>query len=254
MEQREMVRRQFGRQAAAYTQSPSHAFGEDLVRLLDLLALRPESRALDIATGTGHTAIALAARVRTVVGIDITAEMLREAKALASARGVQNITFQEGDAESLPFPGSAFEIVTCRRAPHHFSDISAFLREVARVLVTGGSFGLADQTTPELPEGRELIESFEKLRDPSHRHALSPSAWRQALEDAGLHVAHLEVQTEVRDVDEYLRLAGVTDARREEIYARITSASPEAAEMNGFASIDGRLHFERRRVIAVAGR
>ncbi|MDA8346763.1 MAG: methyltransferase domain-containing protein [Thermaerobacter sp.] len=254
MDQRDKVQQQFGKQAAKYTHSPSHAFGHDLGRLLELLPLQPEMRALDVATGTGHTALALAALVREVVAVDITPEMLAEARQLAKERRVENVVFQEGDAEALPFPDQVFDAVTCRRAPHHFPNIPGFLAEVSRVLRSGGSFGLADQTTPEFDSGRDFIETFEKLRDPSHVHALSPSDWRAAIEGAGLHVAHLEVQTEDRDVEEYLDVAGVPAERRAEIYRRIAASPREAAEMNGFHEVNGRLRFERRRVITVARR
>ncbi len=254
MAQKEKVQAQFGRQATKYTHSPSHAFGRDLSRLLELLQPQPDMRALDVATGTGHTALALAGLVREVIGVDITPQMLREARALARERGIENADFREGDAESLPFSDHEFDIVTCRRAPHHFADIPRFLSEVSRVLRSGGAFGVADQTTPELEIGRALIETFEQLRDQSHVRALSPSLWHTEIEAAGLHVAHLEVQTEDREVDEYLDVAGVTAERRSEIYRRIASAPREAAEMNGFHEVNGRLRFERRRVIAVARR
>ncbi len=254
MEHKEKVQAQFGPQAANYAHSPSHAFGRDLTRLLELLQPQPKMRALDVATGAGHTALALASAVREVVGIDITPEMLDEARALARERSVTNVTFQEGDAEALPFPDHSFDMVTCRRAPHHFTDIPAFLSEVSRVLGSGGVLGLADQTTPELSIGRDLLEMFERLRDPSHVKALSPSAWHAALEGAGLHVSHLELETEDRDVEEYLDVAGVPPARRADIYRRLAAAPREAAEMNGLRAVSGRLRFERRRVIAIARR
>lgn len=248
----ESVRRQFGRRASAYAQSRSHASGDDLRRLVELLPQGKSLEALDVATGTGHTALALAAHVGSVIGLDLTPEMLREAEALAAQRGVQNVRFLTGDAAALPFPDHRFQIVTCRRAPHHFPDVGRFLAEVGRVLEPGGVFGLVDQTSPEAAAAQDLIESFEKLRDPTHVHALTPKEWRQALHDAGLHVRHLEITTEERYVDEYLDVAGVEPAVRQAIYALIEAAPRAAVEMNGFTRRDGRLMFDRRRVLAIA--
>lgn len=246
-----LVQRQFGRQAHSYAVSPSHAGGHDLRRLVELMPRDPHLRLLDIATGTGHTAFAMADGVREVVGIDITPEMLLEAERLAAERGIQNVSFVRGDALFLPFPAQSFGLVTCRRAPHHFADIPRFLAEVVRVLVPGGIFGLVDQTTPESQTGAELMEAFEKLRDPSHVHALKVSEWQQAFEDAGLHVRHLELDMEERDVADYLDVAGVDAGRRAQILRLVASSPPAAVAMNGFVERDGRLRFERRRVVAI---
>ena len=246
-----LVQRQFGRQAHNYAVSRSHAEGQDLRRLAELMPHDPRARLLDIATGTGHTAFAMAPFVAQVVGLDLTREMLTEAQQLAQKRGIANVRFVQGDALALPFPPQSFELVTCRRAPHHFADIPLFLRQVTRVLVPGGIFGLVDQTTPESQTGAELIETFEKLRDPSHVHALKLSEWQQAFEEAGLHVRHLELDMEERDVADYLDVAGVDDERRVEIWRLLTSAPAPAVAMNGFIERDGRLRFERRRIVAL---
>ncbi len=246
-----LVQRQFGRQAHSYAVSPSHAEGHDLRRLAELMPHDPRARLLDVATGTGHTAFAMAPFVAQVVGLDLTREMLAEAQRLAQARGALNVRFVEGDALDLPFPAQSFELVTCRRAPHHFSDVPRFLRQVTRVLVPGGIFGLVDQTTPESQTGADLIEAFERLRDPSHVHALKLSEWQQAFEDAGLHVRHLELDMEERDVADYLDVAGVDDDRRAAIWRLLGSAPAAAVAMNGFVERDGRLRFERRRIVAL---
>ena len=246
-----LVQRQFGRQAHNYAVSPSHADGQDLRRLVELMPHDPHFGLLDIATGTGHTAFAMAPFVREVVGLDLTREMLVEAKRLAAERGIANVRFVQGDAMALPFPPQSFQLVTCRRAPHHFTDIPLFLSQVVRVLVPGGIFGLVDQTTPESQTGAELMEAFERLRDPSHMHALKLSEWQQAFEEAGLHVRHLELDMEERDVTDYLDVAGVDEARRREIARLLDTAPAAAVAMNGFVERSGRLRFERRRVVAL---
>src|SRR5688572_30814979 len=105
--------------------------------------------ALDIATGSGHTAFALASYVRAIVAIDITPEMLREAEALQAERSIDNVTFQAGDVHDLPFEDGSFQLVTCRRAAHHFSDIGRALQEICRVLSPGGRVVIDDRSVPE---------------------------------------------------------------------------------------------------------
>jgi ubiquinone/menaquinone biosynthesis C-methylase UbiE len=93
--------------------------------------------ALDIATGAGHMALALAAHVTKVIAYDMTKEMLLEAKGNAVRRGLTNVITKKGIAENLPFPDSTFDIVTVRHAPHHFANVTVAIREMARVAKNG---------------------------------------------------------------------------------------------------------------------
>src|SRR2546429_8611565 len=115
------VQRQFGQRAGAYARSASHRRDADLELLIAHLRAAPSDRALDVATGTGFTAFALRPHVRSVVGADLTRGMLEEARRLAPPG--KGLTWVVGDAEALPFADGAFSIVTCRRAPHHFSPV-----------------------------------------------------------------------------------------------------------------------------------
>lgn len=189
---KERVRRQFAATAAAYVTSPQHARGEDLELLVSLAQPKPTDRVLDIATGAGHTALALAPHVAEVVASDLTAEMLETARAFITEKGVDNVTFEPADAEELPFPDASFDIVTSRIAPHHFPAPEAFVREAARVLRPEGRFVLDDNMAPEDPELDAFMNSAEKLRDPSHVRAHRPSEWARWIEQAGLVLVRQE--------------------------------------------------------------
>src|SRR5258706_16328885 len=117
---RDLVQQQFGPHAEQYVASTHHSTGESLDRLLELTAPQPEWRALDIATGGGHPALALAPRVRAVVATDLTPEMLAAVERYIQSKGVANVSFRPADAMSLPFETAEFDLVTCRIAPHHF--------------------------------------------------------------------------------------------------------------------------------------
>src|SRR5579863_3212842 len=97
-ERRGAVERFFGAHAGGYAKSGSHAQGPDLAVLLDELAPKKEDLVLDVATGTGFTAAALAPLVKHVTGIDLTFEMLDEAKKLIASKGITNIDLRRGDA------------------------------------------------------------------------------------------------------------------------------------------------------------
>ncbi|MGI9405113.1 MAG: methyltransferase domain-containing protein [Hyphomicrobiaceae bacterium] len=195
---------QFSESAERYATSPVHASGDSLQALVDAVTPQPEWRVLDIATGPGHTAFAFAPHVGEVVATDLTPRMLEVAQRLAGERELTNISFQEADAEKLPFGDATFDAVTSRIAPHHFERVDLFLSEVARVLKPGGRFGLVDNIAPDvrstpgfaagvLALGAQEYNAFEKLRDPGHMRALQFTEWLAALDTAGLDVLHHEL-------------------------------------------------------------
>ena len=196
---KQLVREQFGANAAAYVNSPTHAQGASLVRLVELVAPQGDWRVLDVATAAGHTALAFAPHVTAVVGLDLTPQMLPLAARQAAERGAGNVVFTVGDVEDLPFGDGAFDAVTCRIAPHHFPDVGRFVGEAARVLRPGGVLAVVDNVVPgsrlrgkkagAQREAGTYINAFEKLRDPSHARCLSLDEWREVLASAGLTVA-----------------------------------------------------------------
>lgn len=187
-----LSRDRFGKYAAEYVTSATHASGEDLQRLVELADPQPGWIALDVATGGGHTAIALAPLVSRMVALDLTPEMLEAASAHADERGVAGIEFVEGDAERMPFEDDTFDLVTCRIAAHHFPDVERFVAEVERVLKSGGRFVLQDQCVPTSAAAGTYVNMFDRLRDPSHVRALSDDAWTVTFGRAGLQVDAVE--------------------------------------------------------------
>ena len=188
----ERVSAQFGAAAAAYTTSAVHSDPAALERVVSLAQPRPADRALDVATGAGHTALAVAPHVAEVVAYDMTAPMLAETAQNAAARGLANVRTEQGIAESLPFADASFDIVTARQAPHHFADIRAAIREMARVAKPGARIVIVDSASPDDPELARAWNHIEKLRDPSHVRNYTPREWRAMLAEAGLRVTFEE--------------------------------------------------------------
>jgi len=184
------AKEQFDKQAAHYDAQWNTWSEETLGWLLERAEPRPSDFVLDVATGTGFTALAFAPRVQTVIGMDVSSGMLEQARRQAGEGRIANAVFQEGAAEFLPFAGGSFDIVTCRVAPHHFLDIRKFLAEAARVLKSGGRLALVDTTVPDdSPEAAEWQNEVEAVRDPSHVRNHTPEEWRAMTEATGLTVA-----------------------------------------------------------------
>ncbi len=202
-DQKDRVQTQFGEVAASYVTSRLHAEGEDLVQLVEWAEGGPDRVALDIATGGGHTALALAPLYSKVIATDLTPRMLEQARKFIASRGVTNVEFRRADAEDLPFGDGSFDTVSCRIAPHHFPDVARFGAQAARVLRPGGIFLLEDSIVPEEPELDEFLNRAEALRDPSHGRSLTASAWRQLVEGAGMALEAERVFAKAHDFEEW---------------------------------------------------
>ncbi|MDA8206514.1 MAG: class I SAM-dependent methyltransferase [Thermaerobacter sp.] len=191
----------FSKHHQAYVTSARHAHGHDLDLLISGLVPRAGEKGLDVATGGGHTAIRLARAGVQVTVADITSEMLTDATTLAAAEGLA-IAQVEAYAESLPFLDGTFDIVTCRRAAHHFRDVAAFLREARRTLSRSGRLGISDMTGSL--HGIEWLNRLERLRDPSHHRALAPDVWYEMLVAAGFSNITLLLIEEPMSFDQWL--------------------------------------------------
>jgi demethylmenaquinone methyltransferase/2-methoxy-6-polyprenyl-1,4-benzoquinol methylase len=118
-------------------------------RAVDMAAVGPGSRALDVATGTGDLAIALERRVGAsgeVIGSDFSEQMLELARRKSDA-----VRFEWGNALELPYADNSFDAVTVGFGARNFSDLAAGLREMARVTRPGGRVVVLEITTPTRP-------------------------------------------------------------------------------------------------------
>lgn len=223
------ARDQFQRQSANYGKSHILANTEDVASALAEIPFRPGARALDVATGGGHTALYLAKRGYSVMAADISQAMLDGANKLAAERGL-TIETRLHEAERFPYPNASFDLVTCRVAAHHFSDRSAFVAEVTRVLKSGGHFMLIDGSVSDgEPVAEEWIHQVEKLRDPSHGRFLTPNGWKALCKQNHLRVLRCETSPfKQPDLDWYFDTAGTTLENRKQVLELIRTA-PEAA-------------------------
>lgn len=248
---KDAVRAQFGAAAQSYVTSTVHARGEDLARLVELASASGSERVLDVATGGGHTALAFARVAREVVASDFTPRMLEAAREFVAKEGVSNIRFELADAEQLPFEDGSFDIVTTRRAPHHFSDPQRFVREASRVLRVGGLFLLADQMPPDDPELDEFMNRFERWRDPSHVRAYTTGQWRAWIESAGMSVIAVDPLMKNRPYvfDEWAERMNMPESEKLALERWLLSAPPRCAEFFEITASDGRV----RSLIATIG-
>jgi demethylmenaquinone methyltransferase/2-methoxy-6-polyprenyl-1,4-benzoquinol methylase len=115
-------------------------------RAADLARVGPGTRALDIATGTGDLAIALARRGGKVVGSDFSEGMLERARRKSAA-----VRWEQANALALPYPDDAFDAATVGFGARNFSDLERGLAEMVRVVRPGGRVVVLEITTPTRP-------------------------------------------------------------------------------------------------------
>ncbi|HTI15610.1 MAG TPA: methyltransferase domain-containing protein [Dictyobacter sp.] len=206
-EKKKQVQDYFSRTAASYVTSPSHRSGKDLPKLIDLGEWNKQQLALDVATGGGHTALAVAPHVAHVTVSDLTPIMLDTARAFLQEQGVTNADFRVADAEQLPFEDASFDRVTCRIAPHHFPNIRQAVREIARVLKPQGLFLLIDNITSSDPEVDKFHNTIEKWRDSSHVRSYTKEEWVQFFIEARLRIEHQETLFKTQPYDSWTERA-----------------------------------------------
>ena len=153
--------------AEAFRASEPHREGEDLDLVVEWCEPGQDVTVLDVASGGGHVARRLREAGCTVVTVDPAPGM--QADVLAPA-------------EDLPFADASFDCVACRVGAHHFADVLASVREMARV--AGDRVVICDNTFVS-----EASEEADRIRDPSHVRNYAAPEWESFFELAGLEIA-----------------------------------------------------------------
>jgi ubiquinone/menaquinone biosynthesis C-methylase UbiE len=193
MEHDDKIKRIFGERAVFYTTSSAHADQIILEKMVRLAHPDPSWNLLDVATGTGHTAFAFSPFVANVIGMDLTPEMLNEANKLKNQNNVVNVTFQTGNVHALSFPADKFDLITCRRAFHHFQNTALALQQMKRVLKPQGILLIDDRSIPEDKDIDQIMNTLDILHDSSHIREYNSSEWMIMLKTNGFEVVSSEV-------------------------------------------------------------
>jgi len=160
--------------AGDYPAVAQHIAEHPVRAALTAAQVRPGTRLLDVATGSGNVALIAAKERAQVVGLDLVPELLDAAHSRALAEGL-DVEWVHGDAEALPFADASFDSVTSvfgvQVAPRH--QITA--DELVRVCRPGGTIGLVNWT----PEGLigEMFQIMGRYLPPPPAFATAPPQW-----------------------------------------------------------------------------
>jgi SAM-dependent methyltransferase len=204
----DVVRAEFARQAEGFGTAGIFAAVPRLNSWVcrHLEPLTPEMIVLEVACGAAHQAQAVAPRVRQVVGVDLTPEMLEAGRLRLATGEIRNVLLEEGNASALPFVDQSFDLAYSRFALHHVEDPSAVLAESGRVVRSGGRVAAIDLVSPDA-ELADRFNDYERRRDPSHARALTREELDRAFASNGLEILHRTQTEPTIPVDRWLEQA-----------------------------------------------
>ncbi|MBD2099952.1 class I SAM-dependent methyltransferase [Leptolyngbya sp. FACHB-261] len=214
--------------AVNYAVSEVHTSSPTLARLHALLP-RVES-VCDVASGAGHTGLGFARIASRIVAVDPAPSMLAQVRQLAAERAVAVETV-EAFAESIPLASASFDLVVCRLAAHHFSDLPKAMSEMTRLAKPGGYVAVIDMEGDENPALDALNHEIELLHDPTHVRSYTAKHWRELFAASGLEVEACENRCwEIPDgltVERWCELGGSGTEALQAIHARLAAVPPE---------------------------
>ena len=249
----EQVLDQFSRQAERYGKLTSALGGEkQRAAFAALVGARESDFALDVCCGSGTLALGLAPCVGRVTGLDLTPAMLDQARAAQIACGATNVDWVQGDALDMPFTDHSFSLVTCSAAFHHMREPRRVLAEMIRVCRPKGRVVVRDVT----PDASTVAayDQMEKLRDPSHCHALTSEELARL--GTGLDVERPELHASVTAdllLDSILATSFPQECSIADLRTMFEEDAREGADRLGFNArfVDGELRVSYRQTTAV---
>ena len=236
----------FGPRAGAYATSRVHVRDDSLDIIQRLAAHSGPGTyrwAVDLGTGAGFTAFAMAELSHRVVASDITRRMLEETRRIGRDRGLTNLGLSRNAAEYLPFASNSLDLVTSRVAAHHFDNLDRALDEVQRVLKVGGVLAMADSVAPEDSAVAGWMNGVELRRDFSHVRNRPVSMIEAMLDSRGLSIVEREHTRVHLQFNNWVERTATPQAEVKSLRRDFLNASDGAREAFQIQPVDGDISF-----------
>jgi ubiquinone/menaquinone biosynthesis C-methylase UbiE len=233
---KEAIQKQFAKTAEAFSTFAMRDTPDVLKEKVEFARPLATDVVLDIACGPGAFALAVAPRVHFVRGVDLTPEMLRRARAYQAEKQISNAAFVRADAEQLPFPADAFDLVSCQCSFHHMPKPELVLREMVRVAKPEGRLVIIDPLGPESDSKREIHNRIEQLRDPSHTLTLRLTEFLRMFDAENLEVLRQSVRRRPRSFNNWMVRGGYPPGTKKYAETRKLLEDSIAGDRSGFSA------------------
>lgn len=163
---------------------------EHLDRIIDFLPIKDGMKIMDLGTGSGFLAFAVAKKYPRVqiIGLDIVEKALDRNREKAERENLDNLQFVNYDGILFPFEESSFDMVISRYALHHFPVIEDSMKEISRVLKKQGVLFLSDPA-PNEEDNEKFIDEYMRLKKDGHIKFRSKKEWEEICAAENLELA-----------------------------------------------------------------
>ena len=248
MDHNDLIKEQFDKQSATFGTMAGHYDALDSIVRLSQTTIK--DTVLDVACGPGIVACAFAKTTAMVRGIDLVPAMIERAKEAQKAQGLNNMIWDIGHVNPLPYEHCSYSIVVSRFAFHHFIDPQAVLEEMVRVAKWEGRVVVVDVFMNDKIQA-SAYDAMEKLRDPSHTHALLLDELNNIFKKSELTLLAKQFYRLPVEVDELLK-ATLTPIKEAEEFKKIVREDVGVNKLGIESYInDGKLYFSFPVVIMV---
>ncbi len=231
-----------------------HALSQaQIERILRISRPQPDEQALDITTGDGALAVALAPLVDQVTAVDVKPHLLEQAELARLSAGYNNVYVHWADPGRLTFPDNSFDLVTCAYGLHRLPDAAVAVREMARVCRPGKRVLIHDLVGDDDPVKRATQNVIELRRDSSHVTLLTADHIRNLVTAVGLEIDQCDLSETEQRLDDWLNMANADEDTIEAVSTMLDAAiEGDAAGMQVHRERDGSLSFRQRLITLLA--
>lgn len=233
---KDAVQKQFSKTAEAFSRFAVRDTPEVLAEKVEFVRPQPTDCALDVACGPGAFVLAIAPRVKFARGIDLTLEMVLQARAFQSERNILNAAFDQGDAEQLPYRDQSFDLVSCQCSFHHMPRPDLALKELIRVAKPEARIAVMDPLGPESDAKFELYNRIETVRDPSHALTLRFTTYLKMFDELGLTILRQSLKRRQRSFNQWMLRAGLEPTHKRYQEARKLLEDSMEGDRAGFSA------------------
>jgi ubiquinone/menaquinone biosynthesis C-methylase UbiE len=182
-QRRTLLKDTFNAVSSGYDNKVLRFFPESAKYLAACLYLRGDEQVLDVATGTGHAALAIAARIPRgrVIGADFSPGMLEQARRKAAEMDIRNVEFLERDMQDLALPIGGFDAAVCSFGIFFVEDMVRLLAHIASTVRPGGEVAVSTFQEGYFGPLKELM--MKRLM--KYGVQLPPQTWKRVATEAG---------------------------------------------------------------------